>query len=56
MPYHTVVLLGYFNLKINSTFNVTSSPLKVIEQAGLVRAGYGGEGMGAGKSEIPLQR
>lgn len=28
----------------------------IIEQAGSVRAGYGGEKMGAGKSEIPLQR
>lgn len=37
MPYHTILLLGYFNLKINSTFNVTSSPLETIEQeVGLV--------------------
>lgn len=56
MPYHTILLLGYFKLKINSTFNVTSSLLKAIEQSGPVRAGSGGEEMGAGKSEIPLQR
>lgn len=32
-------------------------PLKaIIEQGVPARAGYGGEKMGAGKSEIPLQR